>query len=173
MAGYSGTPLVTKIGIKPGHRLLLVNAPKDFGSTLGQLPDGAKSVTKGKSFDVAVVFVTSAADLERRLDEIRPHMDQSGMIWAAWPKKASGVATDLSEDRVRNIGLVSLVDVKVCAMDDTWSGLKFVIRVADRKKPAATITNAKASAKTSRQKPGPRETRPKSTTRAKSAKAAT
>ena len=170
MAGYSGTPLVNKIGIKPGHRLLFVNAPKDFASTLGELPASAKAVAIRRPFDAAIVFATTAADLERHLDEIRPHMDQAGMIWVAWPKKASGVATDLSEDRVRNIGLVSLVDIKVCAIDDTWSGLKFVIRLADRKKANTIATNMKPTVETVRQNPGPTKTRPR-TTGTKSAKA--
>jgi hypothetical protein len=137
MAGYSGTPLVNKIGIKPDRRLLFVNAPKNFAATLGELPAGAKAVAKGKAFDVAVIFVSASSDLEAQIRAVRPFLEQNGMIWAAWPKKTSGVATDLVEDRVREIGLAAgLVDVKVCAIDDTWSGLKFVIRIADRAKTA-------------------------------------
>lgn len=142
MAGYSGTPLVKKIGIKAGHRLLLVNAPRDFSSTLGDLPDGVTTCAKPKPFDVAIAFVTSAGAFGAQIRELHPFMAQDGMIWAAWPKKASGVPTDLSEDKVRDLGLAAgLVDVKVCAIDDTWSGLKFVIRVADRQKtePAKKI----------------------------------
>jgi hypothetical protein len=145
MAGYSGTPLVNKIGIKAGHRLALVNAPKNFLGTLGDLPEGTKVVASGKAFDVALVFVTSAADFERRIAEAKSLMAENGMVWAAWPKKSSGVATDLVEGTVQKIGLgAGLVDIKVCAIDETWSGLKFVIRVADRKaatkKPAEKAT---------------------------------
>jgi hypothetical protein len=152
MAGYSGTPLVKKIGIKPGHRLLFVNAPKDFAATLGELPEGAGTVTKGRPFDVGIVFVKSAADLQQRVSEVQSQMSQDGMLWAAWPKKTSGVTTDLVEDKVRDFGLATgLVDVKVCAIDETWSGLKFVIRLADRvKTPKATTARAdvkKAAAK--------------------------
>jgi hypothetical protein len=145
MAGYSGTPLVNKIGIKPGHALLLVNAPKGFASTLGHLPEGATLTTKNKEFGVAIVFVTETADLAAQIRQLRPFMEQNGMVWAAWPKKASGVQTDLNENRVRDLGLAAgLVDVKVCAIDNTWSGLKFVIRVADRVKtaPATKLVGA-------------------------------
>jgi hypothetical protein len=149
MAGYSGTPLVNKIGIKAGHRLLLLNAPKDFAATLGELPEGVEKVARGKQFDVAIVFVTSAAEFEQRVEECRRLMDQAGMIWAAWPKKSSGVATDLVEGTVQKIGLAAgLVDTKVCAIDEIWSGLKFVIRVADRHKDNAVRQKAtKAGAK--------------------------
>jgi hypothetical protein len=151
MAGYSGTPLVKKIGIKPGQRLLFVNAPKDFAATLGELPERAATVSKGKPFDVGVVFVKSAAELQQRLSEVQPHMAQDGMLWAAWPKKTSGVPTDLVEGTVQKIGLATgLVDVKVCAIDDTWSGLKFVIRLADRVKSpkvASATRSKKATAK--------------------------
>ena len=148
MAGYSGTPLVNKIGIKPGHRLLLVNGPKNFASTLGELPSDNKLVSKDKAFDVAIVFATSAAELDKRLRETKRSMEQNGMVWVGWPKKTSGVATDLLENKVRDIGLAAgLVDIKVCAIDDTWSGLKFVIRVADRQKTTAAAKTKKASAK--------------------------
>jgi len=145
MAGYSGTPLVKKIGIKPNHRLLLVNAPKDFSKTLGELPENVRTVAKGKTFDVAIVFVTSAADLEKHLAATDTVMEQNGMVWIGWPKKSSGVATDLVEDKIRAMALASgLVDVKVCAIDDTWSGLKLVIRLSDRAKP---LKNKQAAAK--------------------------
>jgi hypothetical protein len=135
MAGYSGTPLLNKIGIKPGHAVLLVDAPRDFASTLVDLPERAMLMTKVAHFDVAIVFVVAETALGEQIRQLRPFMEQDGMIWAAWPKKASGVASDLNENRVRDLGLAAgLVDVKVCAIDDTWSGLKFVIRVADRKK---------------------------------------
>lgn len=147
MAGYSGTSLVNKIGIKPGHRLAFINAPKDFTSTLGELPDGVKVVSSGKPFDVAIVFATSATDFQKRVAAAKALMAENGMVWAAWPKKSSGMLTDLVEDKIRGIGLASgLVDIKVCAIDETWSGLKFVIRVADRK-TTANKSAKKAAAK--------------------------
>src|SRR4051794_343419 len=151
MAGYSGTPLLKKIGIKAGHRVLFVNPSKDFANAVGELPENAKTVAQGKPFDVGVVFVTSKADLEKNLRALHRAMEQNGMIWAAWPKKTSGVETDLVENKVRDIGLAAgLVDVKVCAIDDTWSGLKFVIRLADRQKSskaAASGQTKQAAAK--------------------------
>jgi hypothetical protein len=149
MAGYSGTPLMKKIGIKAGHRVLFVNPPKGFAKTLGELPENARTVAQGKPFDVGIVFVTSAADLEKNLHALHRAMEQNGMLWVAWPKKTSGVPTDLVENKVRDIGLATgLVDVKVCAIDDTWSGLKFVIRLADRQKSprAAASSQAKQAA---------------------------
>lgn len=136
MAGYSGTPLPKKLGIKPGARLALVQAPEDFDITLGELPE---AVTKHKTargpLDVIVYFTTSAADLARRFEALASTLDPAGGLWIAWPKKASGVPTDLNENVIRDIGLAAgLVDNKVCAIDDTWSGLRFVIRVANRKR---------------------------------------
>ena len=135
MAGYSGTPLVKKIGIKPNHRLLFQNAPAGFAKDLGELPEGATQAGNGKALiDVAVLFVKSAAELEREFDRISRRLQSAGMLWVGWPKKSSGVATDLTEGVVQKIGLAhGLVDVKVCAIDETWSGLKFVIRLRDRK----------------------------------------
>ena len=134
MAGYSGTPLVKKIGIKPNHRLLFQNAPPGFARDLGELPEGATQAGNGKTLiDVAVLFVKSAAELEREFDRISRRLQSAGMLWVGWPKKSSGVATDLTEGVVQKIGLAhGLVDVKVCAIDETWSGLKFVIRLRDR-----------------------------------------
>lgn len=136
MPGYSGTPLVKKLGIKPGHRLLFVNPPPDFDATLGPLPDDARIVAaNGRNLDVALLFVASLADLKRRFEPLSRRLANNGALWVCWPKKASGVATDLGDNAVRNHGLdVGLVDIKVCAVDDVWSGLKFVIRLADRPK---------------------------------------
>jgi hypothetical protein len=134
MAGYSGTPLLQKIGIKPGHRLLLRNHPPSFLSDLGNLPDGVATTDKliGRA-DVAVYFTDKRAALEKDFRVLAGKLVTNGMLWIAWPKKASGRPTDLTEDVVRKIGLsCGLVDVKVCAIDDTWSGLKFVIRLEDR-----------------------------------------
>jgi hypothetical protein len=134
MAGYSGTPLLQKIGIKPGHRLLLRNDPPSFLSDLGKLPDDVATTDRltGRA-DVAVYFTDKRAALEKDFRVLAGRLVANGMLWIAWPKKASGKPTDLTEDTVRKIGLAcGLVDVKVCAIDDTWSGLKFVIRLEDR-----------------------------------------
>ena len=135
MAGYSGTPLIQKIGIKPGHRVLLRNHPASFVKDLGTLPEGAKSTDRisGKA-NVIVYFTERLADLEKDFARLSAALVPDGMLWIGWPKKASGRRTDLTEDIVRRVGLAcGLVDVKVSAIDETWSGLKFVIRVKDRK----------------------------------------
>ena len=134
MAGYSGTPLPKKLGIKEGSRIALVNAPKDFESELGELPDNVEFVKRPtKSLDIILFFVLSERALARDFAKLAARLTANGMIWIAWPKKSSGVVTDLSEQRVREIGLNGgLVDVKVCAIDETWSGLKFVYRLKDR-----------------------------------------
>lgn len=129
-AGYSGTPLVRKLGVKEGMRVAWLDAPADFEALLDPLPDGlrVRASARGK-LDLAVLFATRRAVLARRLPGLREAIRPDGMVWAAWPKKASGVATDITEDVVREIALpLGLVDVKVCAIDATWSGLKLVIR---------------------------------------------
>jgi hypothetical protein len=134
-AGYSGTPLPNKLGIKPGHRVLLLSAPEQFESgTLGELPDGVKVARRlaGKA-DVIVSFHTARADLERRMPKLRAAMEPAAGLWIAWPKRASKVPTDLTEDVVRDLALANvLVDNKVAALDDKWSGLRLVIRLRDR-----------------------------------------
>ncbi len=139
MAGYSGTPLPQKIGIKPGHRVSLLSAPLQFQSLLGELPAGAVYVSpSARSVDVIVAFETSRKKLETALPKLASRIVPDGTVWIAWPKKTSGVATDLSENPVRDIALpLGLVDVKVCAIDETWSGLKFVIRKENRGRAAA------------------------------------
>ena len=134
MAGYSGTPLAKKLGIKEGSRIALVNAPKNFQSELGELPDNVQFIKRPtKSLDIILLFVLTERALTRDFAKLAATLVSNGMIWIAWPKKTSGVATDLSEQRVRQIGLdAGLVDVKICAIDDTWSGLKFVYRLKDR-----------------------------------------
>ena len=138
MAGYSGTPLPQKLGLKAGARFGLVNPPVDFGRTLGALPPGVvpKLVSAGKTqFDVIVCFAPKMADVTRRIPGLKARLAPAGGLWMAWPKKASGMATDVSENAVRALGLqTGLVDNKVCAIDDTWSGLRFVFRLADRPK---------------------------------------
>jgi hypothetical protein len=130
--GYSGTPLVDKLGIKPGARLQFVSEPEEFAGLLGGLPDGSRVASRGV-LDFAMLFVKSQSDLRKRFARLRDRLESNGMIWVAWPKKTSGVETDLTEGIVREFGLESgLVDVKVCAVDDTWSGLKFVRRLKDR-----------------------------------------
>ena len=134
-AGYSGTPLPRKLGIKPEDRLGLLSAPEGFGAVLGELPPGVsvRRRLQGR-FDVIVAFFVSRAELERRLPACRAALDQAGGLWIAWPKGSSGVATDLGDRAVREVGLAAgLVDNKVCAIDATWSGLRFVYRLADRR----------------------------------------
>ncbi len=110
----------------------LVSAPSDFGDTIGAMPEAVKPVTRG-ILDFAMLFVRQTSELKKRFPRLRDRLESNGMFWVAWPKKASGVETDLSESIVRSIGLeAGLVDVKVCAVDDIWSGLKFVRRLRDR-----------------------------------------
>jgi hypothetical protein len=137
-SGYSGTPLPKKLGIKPDHRLALLNSPPRFGATLGALPPGVEIETDpvvGESFDVMLYFTKRREDLEAAFATLATRLVPNGGLWIAWPKRASGVATDLTEDMVRSVGLkAGLVDNKVCAVDETWSGLRFVIRLKDRPK---------------------------------------
>jgi hypothetical protein len=134
MAGYSGTPLPRKLGLKEDSRIALINAPKDFAPKLGELPHGAEILTRvTKPIDIALLFVLTERALLRDFDKLTKKLATNGMIWVAWPKKSSGVETELSFERVQRIGLDSgLVDVKICAIDEVWSGLKFVIRLKDR-----------------------------------------
>jgi hypothetical protein len=134
MAGYSGTPLPKKLGIKEGHRLLTLNAPEGFAATLGELPDGVSVRTTARGpADVVVSFHDRRAELARRMPKLRELMDPAAGLWIAWPKRSSGVPTDLTEDVVREVALENtLVDNKVCAIDETWSGLRLVIRLRDR-----------------------------------------
>lgn len=130
--GYSGTPLIDKLGIRPGARLQFVSEPKELAGLLGKLPDGSRIASRG-NLDFAMLFVKTRSDLSKRFAPLRDRLEANGMLWVAWPKKTSGVTTDLVEGVVRTFGLESgLVDVKVCAVDDTWSGLKFVRRLKDR-----------------------------------------
>jgi hypothetical protein len=130
MAGYSGTPLAKKLGIKEASLVALVGAPDGFELTLGDLPDGARTTRRaGTAHDVVIVFATERAALERAVVKHERAVFPAGSLWAAWPKKAAKVPTDITEDVVREICLPrGLADVKVCAIDDTWSGLKLVWR---------------------------------------------
>ncbi len=130
LAGYSGTPLPKKLGIKPGAAVALVDAPPDFDQTLGTLPE-AVELRRGVdgSPDVIILFTKARADLEAAVPTMRDSMPDGGRLWLAWPKKASGVVTDVSEPVVREVGLsAGLVDYKICAIDSTWSGLLFARR---------------------------------------------
>jgi len=129
-AGYSGTPLAKKLGIEASHAVALLGAPEGFESTLEGLPDGVtlRTAARGRN-DVVVSFHTRRADLERRLPALLKAMDVDGGLWVVWPKRSSGVATDITEDTVRAVALpLGLVDNKVCAVDETWSGLRVVWR---------------------------------------------
>jgi hypothetical protein len=134
MAGYSGTPLVKKLGVRPGARLHIVGAPADYARTLGELPEGVVEVKALKApLDFIQFFTTSRKALESKFSALAKSLAPAGMLWISWPKKASKVETDVTEDVVRGIALKGgLVDVKVCAVDDVWSGLKLVRRLKDR-----------------------------------------
>jgi hypothetical protein len=135
MPGYSGTPLPKKLGIKAGFRLQLANAPAEVYAELSDaLAECSVGEQKG-AIDFAMLFSQSRAELAREFARLTRQLAPAGMLWVSWPKKSSGVKTDLDENVVRGIGLdAGLVDVKVCAVTDIWSGLKFVRRVKDRKK---------------------------------------
>jgi hypothetical protein len=136
MAGYSGTPLVKKLGIKPGFRLYAKNPPENYEELIAPLPDGAQILRRlSDELDMIHFFTTSRAELAANIETFMDHIKPDGMIWISWPKKASKVPTDLTEDVVREVILpLGLVDVKVCAVDATWSGLKLVIRKENRQK---------------------------------------
>jgi hypothetical protein len=134
MAGYSGTPLAAKLGIKAGSRVGFFQAPAGFEELLGELPEGVgREADGGEPLDVIVSFVTWRAELEARLGELRGQMAPACGLWIAWPKRAARVPTDMSDNVVREIALpTGLVDNKVCAIDDVWTGLRLVIRRENR-----------------------------------------
>ena len=135
MAGYSKRSLVDKLGIKEGHRVAILGAPADYGTILGELPPHVKpgNELRGEK-DFLHFFTKSREELAQKFPAVKSSLAQSGMLWISWPKGSSGIPTDLNENVVREFGLSNgLVDVKVCAIDETWSGLKFVYRVKDRK----------------------------------------
>ncbi|HKQ13608.1 MAG TPA: hypothetical protein VJT80_09270 [Steroidobacteraceae bacterium] len=136
MAGYSGTPLAKKLGIKAGTKLFTVAAPGHYDELLAPLPDDVKRLRKIDAADVAHFFVTARARLDKELRAALPKMQQDAAIWISWPKKSSRVETDITEDTVREVALpLGLVDIKVCAVDEVWSGLKLVIRKQLRQAP--------------------------------------
>lgn len=141
-AGYSGTPLAKKLGIKQGHLVLALDAPADYAELLEGLPDdvrienAASTAGERRRYDIIHAFTKDRSWLEAALPELRELIVWEGAIWASWPKKASKVPTDVTEDVVRGVALrTGLVDVKVCAVDEVWSGLKLVIPVKDRPEP--------------------------------------
>lgn len=139
MAGYSGTPLVRKLGIKPGGRVCILNAPPGYAKTLGPLPAAVALLSRlGKphSLDFIQFFTLQSRQLRVKFAELKTALRFDGSLWVSWPKKSSQVESDLDENIIRHIGLeAGLVDVKVAAVDETWSGLKFVYRLQDRPKP--------------------------------------
>lgn len=134
MAGYSGTPLATKLGIKDGMRVAALNAPDGYVSWLKGLPASARiESTLSKGSGAVHLFARRRRELARALARLRTAIDPAGFVWVSWPKKSSGVATDITEDVIRELALpLGFVDVKVCAVTDTWSGLKLVIRKSER-----------------------------------------
>jgi hypothetical protein len=133
VSGYSDTPLVDKLGLKAGMRVHFAGAPPDYFKTLGRTPTIVMMTKVKGPLDFVQLFTRSRDDLESRFEPIVAALASDGMFWVSWPKKASNVDTDLTEDVVRDIALENgLVDVKVCAVDDTWSGLKLVRRLKDR-----------------------------------------
>src|SRR5712671_4428975 len=135
MPGYAGTPLPKNLGIKLGFRVLLANAPAEVRAELREALAECSPAKDGNALDFAMVFTKSQAELAKQFLRIEKLLSPAGMLWISWPKKSSGVATDLDENIIREIGLAAgLVDVKVCAVTEVWSGLKFVRRLKDRKK---------------------------------------
>lgn len=133
-AGYSGTPLIKKLGIREGLVVLFLNAPPGFERTLGELPDGVQKKRKlTKKVDYIHLFTVRRKELVEKFPNVKKSLNFDGMLWISWPKKTSRLNSDLDEGTVRSVGLDNgLVDVKVCAVDETWSALKFVYRLKDR-----------------------------------------
>ena len=133
-AGYSGTPLPRKLGLKSGFRAAVMGGPDDYFALLGDPPPDIEWVELPcEDADFVHLFVRNRSELEHLFPEVKGAIARDGMLWVSWPKKSSGVATDITGNDVREVGLLhGLVDVKVCAVDHIWSGLKFVYRVADR-----------------------------------------
>ncbi len=134
MAGYSGTPLPKKLGIKAGFRVAFLHLPSAVKGELKSALASCEALINGRRpLDFAMIFVKSQAEMEKQFFLFARRLAPAGMLWVSWPKKSSGVTTDLTDNEVRRIGLrAGLVDVKVCAVSEVWSGLKFVIRVKDR-----------------------------------------
>jgi len=135
MAGYSGTPLPQKLGIKPGLMVVAINAPANYRRLLGQIPDSitfSERLKSGSSF--VHLFTSRRSEMQKKMSILRDKISDNGAIWVSWPKKSSGISTDVTEDVIREIALpLGFVDIKVCAVDETWSGLKLMIRRENRK----------------------------------------
>ena len=135
MAGYSGTPLPQKLGIKPGLTVVPINAPANYRRLLGQIPDSvtfSERLKSGSSF--VHLFTSRRSEMQKKMSILRDKISDNGAIWVSWPKKSSGISTDVTEDVIREIALpLGFVDIKVCAVDDIWSGLKLMIRRENRK----------------------------------------
>jgi len=135
MAGYSGTPLPQKLGIKPGLTVVTINAPANYRRLLGQIPDSvtfSERLKSGSSF--VHLFTSRRSEMQKKMSILRDKISDNGAIWVSWPKKSSGISTDVTEDVIREIALpLGFVDIKVCAVDDIWSGLKLMIRRENRK----------------------------------------
>lgn len=149
MVGYSGTPLAKKLGIQEGTKLHLVRAPKDYLRIIAPVPAGVKVASRmSGDIDIVHIFSTQKSQLIQALRVCLDKLKPNGAIWVSWPKKASKVTTDITEDMIREIALpVGLVDIKVCAVDEVWSGLKLVIRKENRKPAAVTRARAKTARK--------------------------
>ncbi|MEW5938724.1 MAG: DUF3052 family protein [Chloroflexota bacterium] len=132
--GYSGTPLVKKLGFKPPLTVLIANAPKEYRAWLGELPEGVTLTARAKPpIRAAHIFATESAFLDAALSTLRHDLEKDGFVWVSWPKKSSKARTDVTEDTIREIALpLGFVDVKVCAVSEIWSGLKLVIRKTER-----------------------------------------
>ncbi len=134
VAGCSGKPLAEKLGIKEKHRVYTKNAPEKYRNILGPVPGGVVFIKRlSNEMDMIHLFGTSRTELKILLERYSKKMKQNGMIWVSWPKKALNVSTDITEDGMRKIALsLGLIDIKVCAVDEVWSGLKLVIRKVNR-----------------------------------------
>ena len=138
MAGYSGTPLANKLGLKAPLTLVTLAAPREYATWLGELPEGVRLASEvGRTVQAAHVFMTKSAEMGKHLVALRKALEPAGFVWVSWPKKASKVATDITEQTIRDVALpMGFVDIKVCAVSEIWSGLKLVIRKSER--PRAT-----------------------------------
>jgi hypothetical protein len=133
--GYSGTPLVQKLGLKPPLDVVLVGAPAEYETWLGDVPAGVSFLGSTKRpVQAAHLFVSRRAELDTQLTKLRRTLDAKGFVWVSWPKKSAKVSTDITEDTIRDVALpLGFVDIKVCAVSDVWSGLKLVIRKSERR----------------------------------------
>src|SRR6266403_1891044 len=138
MAGYSGTPLPQKLGIKPGLMVVTINAPANYRRLLGQIPDSvtfSERLKSGSSF--VHLFTRRRSEMQKKMSILRNKLSDNGAVWVSWPKKSSGISTDVTEDVIREIALpLGFVDIKVCAVDEIWSGLKLMIRRENRRLPS-------------------------------------